>query len=309
MMNTITLENNAFVYAHGENKTVLLNLSDLFSNKSKIPFSSFEGNFTIPALITNTFQQHLQLVEGTAEETYAMEYLLLDILLVSKIIQSQKPMKVLEIGCTNGLLSFNYASILGKFNQNSSLCCVSDTMGNESGNEWLDKMVLVEESPKFSLLTSDYEETPLAEDYFDMVVINGSVLFEEPYKVIKEAERLVKINGMILCYCESPSALEENFQRVFLERQEYKLYASHNVLQVCYDGKSWAKEPEDCWREELPKYYEEVQKVLHSEKNIQKLRELIQKTDTYIEKAMNNQELELKVELLHLKDKLLDYMF
>lgn len=182
-------------------------------------------------------------------------------------------------------------------------------MGNESGNEWLDKMVLVEEPPKFSLLTSDYEETPLALNFFDVVVVNGAVEIEESYAVIKEAERLVKMNGIILCYCENQPLLEENFKMTFPERSEYPLNSDNNIIQVRYEGKSRMNKPEDNWREELSAYYERIQEALKAERNIRELRILVRETDKYIKKAMENRELDIKVELLHIKDKLLDCMF
>lgn len=240
-MNKIIVENNAFIYTAQNEKRILLDCNDYLSNRSRIPMQSLEGTESIPKIILSLFREHLKLMEEKQTKNYAMEYLLLDIKIISYLMQSPLPVRVLELGCTSGVLSYHLATILGKFNQASSLCCVCDTIGNNSGNQWLDRISLVEELPGLSMLAADYDDTQLADHHFDIVVINGSVRFEQPYSVIKEAERLVKKSGLILCYAEEQPLLESSFQLLFAGREEFQLDAQTNIMAVIYEEASWGE--------------------------------------------------------------------
>jgi hypothetical protein len=55
--------------------------------------------------------------------------------------------------------------VLGKFNPESLLCGVSNSFGNAGVNRWLDRIDLIEETPRLSFLASDYDDTHLQEKF------------------------------------------------------------------------------------------------------------------------------------------------
>lgn len=237
-MNQLLIEDNKFIYCTENEKKELLDCRSYISNKSRIPMHS-ESGLSIPNLLLALLKLHLQVSQETGEEERTMEYLLLDVILTAELIKTSQPVKAAELGCMNGVLSYHLSSLLGKFHEESTLCCVCDALGNDSGNQWLDRIALVEDAPKLSMLAAEYEETHLAEGHFDFVFINGSVFFEEPYAVIKEAERLVKKGGQIVCYAERQPLLESCFQLIFADREEYVLSPGNKIMAVHDYGLSW----------------------------------------------------------------------
>ena len=229
-MGMITIENNRFIYTGQGMREVLLDCSDYFSNKSRVPMHSPDGAKTIPGLILELMKEHCQYLGGSDGES--LTYLLADVLLISHLIGSPLPVRVAEIGADSGIMSYHLAKIMGKMNANSRLCSVCNTVGNESGNQWVDRIVWVEEPPSLSMLVSDYDDTGLQGENFDVVVINGAVWFQEPYDVIREADRLVKKTGIILCHIENQPLLESCFKLFFTERKEYGITPSSSVMVV-----------------------------------------------------------------------------
>lgn len=238
-MGKLVIDNNAFIYIEKDEKKVLLDCRDYLSNKSRVPMHSFEGDLTIPGLLLQLFKLHPQLCEDTDGYMDSLEMLLMDVLLVSELIKNPRPVRILEIGCGNGVMSYHLATILGLFNEKSSLCCVCNTIGNASGNQWLDKISLVESMPKISMLAADYDETNLESKHFDMVIMNGTSWFEEPVPMLKEAARLVKNEGKLLCYVNQQPLLESCFKLLFEKREEYSLTMQTNVMIVEGDAEVW----------------------------------------------------------------------
>lgn len=231
-MNQLRYENGQYIYEDSIHKTVLLDCTDLFANKSRIPMHSMDGNgLTIPNILQGSFHAHQEIMnEDVYGEKQATEYLTMDILLVRELIRSREAVRVAEIGATNGVLSWHLANILGLFHPDSLLCSVTDTLGNESGNLWLDYISRVEKPCRLSLVAAEYEETNLQEDSFDITLVNGSVHFEDPNMVLKEAERITKNDGLFICYQVSQPLLESTFKLLHPDYSEYRFLPYTGIL-------------------------------------------------------------------------------
>lgn len=119
-MPKIDLENNQFVFYAGQDRTVLLNISDPMANKSRLPMCTLDSELTIPRLIIDLNKMHEAISEETEENGFAA--FLQDILLTSYIIRTSAPLKVLEIGAVSGVLSYHLATLLWRMNKESHLC-------------------------------------------------------------------------------------------------------------------------------------------------------------------------------------------
>lgn len=198
-MKTISCENGNLVFVDGYKRKVLLDISHYMKNKSRFPLQYMsDGKDDILGLIFDLKKKHTEMYAGRPDDFFS--YYLLDIIAVSYLIRTATPLKVLEMGATNGILSYHLASLMGKLNPESLLFCVSNVIGNDSENDWLDRISQVEEPPDLASLVSDYDATQLAADHFDIVVLNGTAGIDKPYETVREAERLVKKNGILLCY-------------------------------------------------------------------------------------------------------------
>lgn len=305
----ITFENNKFILHNGEKQEILLDGYNLMSNKSRLPMHTLSDEETIPGLLLSLAQKHAEISIGTGEETenglFAAH--LLDILLTSCLINTSAPLKVVEIGAVNGVRSYHLAALMGKLNPESSLCCVSDVIGNESGNQWLNRISIVEQPPVLSMLIGDYDHTQLESDHFDIVLINGTVRIDKPYETIREAERLTKKGGVILCHAKNSFLLKNSFKLIFEKCKEYEIDSNEEILITKYAGTSWCKGPEAKLQEETAALVRELHQAVISDSR-DKFRSLAHKIDLYAGKAAETYDITMKTELIRLKERLLDYM-
>ena len=167
-----------------------------------------------------------------SSDAEAIAHFVTDGLLASHLLESLKPVKLIELGCTNGKLSFHLAQLLGKFDSDSLLCLVDEELSNDNRVACLDTIAAAECSPEISMIFSDYNRTHLADNYFDYVFINGTVNFNDPAAVILEAERLVKPGGVIFSICDNSHLLASTFKLIFPEYNEYMVTPQEIVLKT-----------------------------------------------------------------------------
>ena len=302
-MSAVIFKENIFILEDArERKIELLNCKNLFSNKSSMPMHSLVGSSgrTIPRFLI----QLLNLHKKQWGETETVEYLLLDTIITSFLIRQSRPMQVVEIGGDNGILSFHLASLLGGFQKESFFCSVCRVIGNESENYWLDRISIVQEKPELSLLISDYEKTCLLDHFFDLVVINGTINFLNPYLVLKEAERLVKLNGNIVLFLQDMPLLEDIFKLNFSERKEYYLKVGTGVLIK----ENWKKEEEKDKKKQdnAIDFIEEVKSKLKGDISLEQARDLLQRIDSELDRVIAEYDIEQKLKLIQAKENVLD---
>lgn len=233
-MRGVFYRNSRFVYEGKEGEQTLLNCGDYLSNKSRIPMHRFPGqkNLIIADLLNILIERERK--EGNNIEV-SLGLILIDVLLVKYLIQTSQPIRVLEYGSGQGKLSCHLAELLGEFHEESILVCAYDTIEPE----WMEQISKVERLPKVSFFAGDYGDLQLREDFFDIVIINGTVNYAEPYQVISDVIHLAKENAVIFCYTNNTPLLESVFQLFFERREEYEIIPSSKVMLAEIKDKSW----------------------------------------------------------------------
>lgn len=306
-MKKIIYEGGDFVFIDGGRRELLLDTGNLMSNKSRYPMQLLQdGKTGIPGLLAELAQKH----DGMNCGEDFFPYYLIDLIVISRLIRTPVPLKVLEIGATSGILSYHLAVLMGKLNRESLLCCVSNVVGNSSGNHWLDRVSMVDGTPSLSLLISDYEDTQLGTGNFDIVILNGTDRFCKPYETVREAQRLVKGNGFLLCHTKDSPLLESSFKLVFPERREYGISPQEMVLAVPDPGTSWKQDEDErpTLEEKAAAILLEMQQVIKPGCRPDEVRPFIGEIDRCTELAMEYFDIGRKVELLRLKEAALNYM-
>ena len=305
-MDIITFENYKFIYNGKDQTRILLDCTDFLSNKSRVPMHSLSDNLTIPDLIFTLVDENDRLSEGTEEWRLALANLTIDIIVASCLVKTAFPVNALEMGAVSGIVGYHLASILGKFNPESLLCGVSNSFGNDGVNRWLNRIALIEETPRLSFLASDYDDTHLQECCFDLIVINGTVNFEDPCGIVQEAERLIKNNGTIICYSVDSPLLESCFQTVFPQRIEYSL-ADHVKVITVQHFKSPGNRPMPDPLEEIYNYIKEINQIIVEKGRID-IEDSLVKIREYLGVAVKERNTEVKIQLIDLRDSILEYI-
>lgn len=304
-MKYVEYEDSKFIYVRNEKSKVLIDFMDFFSNKSSIPLMPQDGFHSIPVFLIELLNKY----ESFFSENYipydSDDYFLIDILVSAQLFKSSTPVKLAEFGASNGRLSYHLASVLGRFNEANTLCSVCDSIGNESGNYWIDMISLVENSSQVSFVATDYHDTNLCTGHFDIVVLNGSVELENSDAIVKEALRLLKANGTLICYaCQQPE-LADNARKNFSIVEEYP--TSFNTTIIVAKGTDVIAEtnPINIWKKEVQNdiLNTEIALLETADKNI--LLQFAKTMDSHADIAVSNHCFEIKQRCLELKEKLL----
>ena len=212
---------------------VILDCNDRIHNYSRVPLHRIDdnGDETLPEIIIRINNDYKYKYENTYYARYAEYYLVITTLLSDFFMRHGEPLHVAEIGCNNGTLSTQIAQLLARFDPKADYICVCDTIGNESGNSWLNEISGISEIPSgLSFLAADFENTLLRDNYLDYTVINGTVPILNPMEVIQESARITTEGGRILLFSENQYLLDDTFQLMFSERREWR-FNSRMVIQ------------------------------------------------------------------------------
>lgn len=210
---------------------LLLDFSRPIDNKSRIPVISTNNDeqLTIYKLLHSVMEKSEEYNKGTEYESYTGIYSVMSILITDYLMRHADLPKICEIGCNNGVLSMNVAMLLQAFNPDSKFVCVTNSIGNESSTDWLDRISCINPPLGLSMLASDFHDTMLKDEGFDCTLINGTVKFDDPLGVLKEAKRITSKKGRIICFSKNQPLLDDGFKLIFDNIKEWR-FDIDNVL-------------------------------------------------------------------------------
>lgn len=299
-MASLVFKNNRFIFEDTGGERVLLDCADLLANKSRISMHRLPGqpHPIIPELLAGAIQKQRE-----ENSRFELPFGVLDALLISRLIRSSGPVRLLEYGSGQGELSVHLARLLGAFHEKSSLVCAYDTIELE----WMERISLIEETlPAISFLACDFGESGLRERSFDMVVLNGLAGFPQPHDVLKDAVSLVKPGGTLFCLCDDAPLLESVFKLFFETREEYRITPFCSVMVAGASQSSWqeADAPDLAAkaREDLARTAEMLEGGPLKREECAELLEQLKKD---VRAAVEQGETELKIQLLAEKERLL----
>lgn len=312
-MYDIALVDHRIVFCDKKGEKTLIDCWDCINNKSRIPVRSAvkDHETDILELIIQVRKEYEKWTFDFKEKD-ALFYMMIDALTARVLMRSAMPLRVLQIGSMDGVLSYHLAFMTGAYNPESHLCCVCSGIGNESGNCWLDWIVHVSSPPKLSMLAADYDDTHLQAGGFDLAVINGTEYFENPYAVLQEAGRLVRQGGAVLCYSDNQPLLTDCFRMIFGNCEEFGEGAAGDGREVLFVQEVfdvWSGESGKLKDSEIDSYLHKVQDILQKNPDIQELRGYISQLDHYVSRAMDEKRIDLKVRLMEIKGRVLDKMY
>lgn len=306
-MGNMYIENNKVVYRDEQRVEILLSYEEMIANYSRLPLQYMgKGADSLLSLMLEGMDSHGELASGTVEMCANREYATIELLVAREHMKTPYELKVLEIGCTSGIMSHHLAKLIGKYHENSQLCCVTDTIGNESGNEWLDKISLLERVPRLSLLATDYDCMPLADEYYDIVIINGTEMFAKKEEVLSEVARVLKKDGLLIGYIVRDADMIE---RIAYKSGALKVYSYlEDRCLLCVEAKDFLAVSEQASAEFYEKEEMELlcKEMLMGDFGIEELHEIIRKLDLIIDEAVQKRDLEGKLLFMRYKGELLD---
>lgn len=306
-MGSMYIENNRVVYRDEQRAEVLLGYEEMITNYSRLPLQYLgKGADSLLSLVLDGMETHGKFAAGTVEMRANKEYATIELLVAREHMKTPYELKVLEIGCTSGIMSYHLAELIGRYHENSQLCCVTDIIGNESGNEWVDKISLLEHVPKLSLLVADYDCMPLADAYYDVVIINGTASFEKKDEMLSEAARVLKKDGLLIGYVVRDADMIE---RIAYKSGALRVYSYlEDRCLLCVRANDFFAESRQISAESSEEEETELRckRMLAEDFSAEELRDMIRKLDLVIDEAAEKRDLDGKLLFMHYKGKLLD---
>lgn len=232
-MGDFKVKNNQIVFVDCNGFENVLFTYDRFRNHSSVPLYEIAGDTQEPLLMNqlNTFINDFDRINENVPEGLSKETITLCVFLITaELLKKHRNYNVLEIGCDNGVLSCYLAGILKYFNTNNRLICMTDYLDSECRKNWLEKIMLADAADIVSVVTAEYSSDFFKKGYFDIVIINGSVQFDEPAVMINNAVNSAKNNGIIICLPENQYLLNSCFQAVLNNCTEYNQDEKWSVL-------------------------------------------------------------------------------
>ena len=215
----------------GNKETLLDYQSKLINSGCIISHSNSVSHKPLQRIMRKYLQDCKDLM---AEDSVLKTYLMLT-LVTKQVLQCTTPPVLLECGCGDGALSYFLASVLGDLQEQSRLFCLNDII--DPG--WLDRIGQVKYPPDINYLASNYKHTGLQQDFFDMVVINGTTYFKDPDVTLQEAIRVLKPDGLLICYSENNPLMESVFQLYFDCRRQYVLNYTSMIQKKKKSDYTW----------------------------------------------------------------------
>lgn len=296
-MGSLHIKGSQFIFEDTEGERVLLDCACPLENKSQVSMHRREGQTypIIPEILIDLLKKQQE-----EDNDLALPFVVLDVLLTTRLIRSAKPVKLLEYGSGHGELSVHLAQLLGIFHEKSALVCAYDTIELD----WMERISHIEKLPVLSFLAADYGNSGLRENSFDIIVLNGLTNFPQPYDVLKDVVSLAKTDGMIFCYSHDTPLLESVFKLFFESREEYAFTPSQKIM---------AAEASQCsWREaDAPNLAAEARKDLARAAELDgscghgECVEMLERLQKDVRAAVEQGETELKIQLLAEKERLL----
>lgn len=226
-MSNFNIVNNKVIFMDLQNKeTVLLNITPL-ENHSNVPTCQVKKDGSIDFEVFTRWLSSLflefdavnQNVSGGLNENSV--YLMV-IFVIKQLMEKHRDYKVLEIGCDNGVLSYYLAIVLKHFNPHNQLVCLTDVQQDSSEDLWLDRIAKSNAGDIVSRFTTDYTNAFLEKDFFDIVIINGSVSYEDPKAVVFNAINYLRNGGLLICSPNGQYYLSDFFEASVDQYSEYK---------------------------------------------------------------------------------------
>ena len=304
-MGIFTLTDNIFRYTNQEKTQDLLNLNDYLSNKSKISLHRFPGQEH--PIVSDLILRLLQKVKAENEDM-TLPVIMMDVLFTTQLIHSSQPFRVLEYGCQDGLLSSHLAELLGFFHQESTFVCACNTLDFTS-LAWMERIADIEQLPKLSYFAGDYGQLQLEKHSFDIVVINGSENYTEPFQILSDAISLAAEDGILLCYTDHTPLLESTFKLFFEDREEYEITPFQKIYLGRVKDRVWQPERVPDSTEQIRRHLNQAENILSKKKqNHGEIIELVKALYQDSRTAATEGNTYLKIQSLEQRERLLSYL-
>lgn len=251
---------------------LIINTNDYLYNKSNIPFHLFDEYGCINNLkgrvfngiCISTIKQSFDIYQPS-KEIVDCNFLIV-YLVATYITHITHSVKTAMFNCYDSLI-FSLTSIIGMYNSKSQATIIENEIIDNGKNDYLGAISVVQTPPDISLCVSDYNNTNLQSDCFDIVVVQGDILNETTVSKIDETERIFKDTGMIIYILDNKPEIE------FLLKERYSDYELYDVSQTLKElkvNKKPEKEIETSLRE---KYY--YLKFIHDIFSVEFIRRIV----------------------------------
>lgn len=295
-MSDIKIEGFSLVlYDDAGKKHELFDGVHTYRNVSHITTQSFEGSKAGIEYLIDIQDEYNNIALGSSEHTIIP--LIINSIIANYLVEREDSVKALEIGASTGYMSWNLIKILELFNKESTLVCVIDNY--DSINNW--RMITAQESDKIktSLLISEYDNLQLAENSFDIAVINGNAYINNAPTLLKYVTDYISEKGILVIYAKE-SIFETDMELVNIAYNFEKIVVSPEEAIYLIKKENVLPKETDYYEDLIHSIKEEYAKMRESN-NYQNADELIERITKAIDISIEKKEADVKIELIDIR--------
>jgi len=293
------------IHDYNKKKKELINLHDCIKNMSNIPFGKYNDRSEIDALMEGTlcsicmqYARNYSTIFNVNISEKNNTDLFINFFIAAFLLTLNRPSSSALIGCDAEII-YNVLGIIGEYNRSSEAVIIDREISNEGDNEYLSILEYIEKIPDVSLCVTDYNNTKLRDNMFDIIVVNGSVIEDE--KVIKEINRIFKDGGLIIFVIDDYPEIKELLEKEYDNFEFYSVSETRKILIM----KNKPLIPKVC---SLFEKYEYLLNIEKEKLTKTKIRQIVNDIKYDIDYAASVYDAKEKNILIYLKENLISYM-
>jgi len=212
----------------GERRCIL-DFLDYYGNLGAVAFHAIdrEGNpnvdarHTMPVIVRELFSESNALANAVDNSLDAQSAAITIALVIRQSLLGYRPLKILEIGCNQGLLTSLLVRTAVAVHPSSRVYALSEDLYDDKFVDIISG--LGDSLDNLSLLTTSLQSDMLRDAFFDVTIINGAQLIEAPEEVTENSLRVTRPGGYLVCLTEGDSWLRDCFTALPGSYEEYDI--------------------------------------------------------------------------------------
>ena len=244
----------------------LIDLTDKLSNLGAVPLSSMreDSRYTVPGILHDVYLDYQEVAKAVGKTPDPLWVTIAMIFVFRQSFLGYRPLKVLEVGCNNGLLTYLLVRIARAAHPESHVWTLAEDSFDESfistirnlGDDAVSNLCLLPMNPESDMINSDY---------FDLTIINGEYFFENISEVMLNAFRVTRPGGHLLSHTNGNRWLRSCFYSLPSECEEYLITKNNSVLVKIIPESKQNAVPMPHAQERLTELHAKLKLLLHGD--------------------------------------------
>ena len=223
-----------FFISEGEPDKCLIDYEDYYANLGAIPLHTINNSSNV--ILADAFKDvTTSLAQTQTKQEHSIDAVssaLITAFVFMQSLDGYRPLRILEIGCDRGDLTFILARGAHTLHPESSIWGLSEDLYDSNFIKNITSLN-TDELNSLSLMTASPDSDIIRDCYFDIVVLNGTAIMgtaEYMKGILTNALRSTRPGGFVICFAQNNTELYEQFASNAGEHEKFIVSDSNTIL-------------------------------------------------------------------------------